>query len=254
MDHPRSAHPFTHVIDLRRYEPGAEVSAVRTHYEKQHGTTPEDTGGWYHDADWRRIGVALDTLAPGGRFLDVGVGAGQFVNAVAMRREFSEVHGVDRFRFNKYEEFGGVIRREDAGIDALPFPDDHFDVVTCMEVLEHLDPPVLRAGLDELRRVCRGQLLMSVPFEEPEPIYEGHRRRFVAADLEQFFPESTRVLLYRPSAPWALIEERHGAGAGACLREVGDRIGEPWGARWKVRAASRRMLTAAIRRVRHVGR
>ena len=45
----------------------------------------------------------------------------------------------------------------------LPYDDDSFEVVLCMEVLEHLDRP--SQALEELTRVCSGTLILSVPFE-----------------------------------------------------------------------------------------
>lgn len=45
----------------------------------------------------------------------------------------------------------------------LPYEDGQFDAVVCMEVLEHLDDPA--TALRELSRVCRGHLILSVPFE-----------------------------------------------------------------------------------------
>lgn len=45
----------------------------------------------------------------------------------------------------------------------LPYADAAFDVVLCMEVLEHLADPV--RALAELRRVCGGHLILTVPFE-----------------------------------------------------------------------------------------
>jgi 2-polyprenyl-3-methyl-5-hydroxy-6-metoxy-1,4-benzoquinol methylase len=45
----------------------------------------------------------------------------------------------------------------------LPFPDDAFDLVLSLEVLEHLDDPA--AGVRELSRVARSDLVVSVPFE-----------------------------------------------------------------------------------------
>ncbi len=158
------------------------------------------------------------------------MGAGQSVNAVARARRFDEIHGVDRIRFNKYLELDERIERHERSIVDLPFPDGHFDNVTCMEVLEHLPDDAYEAGIAELRRVCRGQLLMSVPYEEPEPIFLGHNRRYEFERLRQEFPDGELVCLGRPVMPWALIEEWHGEGANperlrlaaleAALREV----------------------------------
>jgi len=45
----------------------------------------------------------------------------------------------------------------------LEFPDDAFDLVLCLEVLEHLDAPA--GALSELFRVARRDVVLSVPHE-----------------------------------------------------------------------------------------
>src|SRR6185437_3013248 len=47
---------------------------------------------------------------------------------------------------------------------ALPFEDARFDVVICMDVLEHVPPADRRALLDELARVSRRFVLLAAPF------------------------------------------------------------------------------------------
>ena len=59
----------------------------------------------------------------------------------------------------------------------LPFPDDSFDLVLAIEVLEHVPTPDV--ALRELARVCSGTFVASVPFE---PIWRAGnilRRRYV---------------------------------------------------------------------------
>lgn len=51
----------------------------------------------------------------------------------------------------------------EAGIDDLPYADNTFDLVLCMEVLEHLPEP--EAALRELKRVASRRLIFSVPHE-----------------------------------------------------------------------------------------
>lgn len=48
-------------------------------------------------------------------------------------------------------------------VDDLTFADDSFDLIICLEVLEHLPDP--QAGLSELARVAAGDLIVSVPHE-----------------------------------------------------------------------------------------
>lgn len=181
---------------------------VRERYEEEFGEPPEQPGGWYRPADWKRTSFVLEQLRPGGRLLDVGAGAGQFANMLASTEQWDSVTALDHTRFGKYREYFDRIERTDASIVKLPFDDDHFDVVTCMEVLEHVPDDVFLPGIAELRRVCRGQLVMSVPFQEQEPISKGHLRRFEPGDISALFPDGRLTLLTRPRMPWMIIEER----------------------------------------------
>jgi 2-polyprenyl-3-methyl-5-hydroxy-6-metoxy-1,4-benzoquinol methylase len=192
-----------------RYLPTALIAAeVRSRYEERFGNPPSDTRGWFHDDDWRRTTFVLELARPGTNVLDVGAGAGQFANMLAASGKFDHVTALDRIRFDKYSEFYPGLCRRDANIVELPYDDDEFDVVTCMEVLEHVPHQVLGPGLAELRRVCRGQLIMSVPFEEAEPLSKGHMRRFEAYDVLELFPDASFTLLERHRVPWLIIEER----------------------------------------------
>lgn len=49
---------------------------------------------------------------------------------------------------------------------ALYFPDRHFDLVLCAEVLEHIPMPALERACAELARVSRSHVLIGVPFEQ----------------------------------------------------------------------------------------
>jgi SAM-dependent methyltransferase len=69
----------------------------------------------------------------------------------------------------------------------LPFPDDAFDLVTTLDVIEHIDDDV--AALTELRRVLRpgGLLLVAVPAYRflwgKQDEVSHHRRRYTAGTL-----------------------------------------------------------------------
>lgn len=54
-----------------------------------------------------------------------------------------------------------AVVRGDAGV--LPFPDRSADLVTSIEVLEHL--PGYEQAVVEMARICRGRLVISVPWE-----------------------------------------------------------------------------------------
>lgn len=100
---------------------------------------------------------------PGLAWLDVGCGAGR-TYAQWIAREASRYVGVD------VSETAVELARE-SGIDAqvivdaasLPFADESFDAVICIEVFEHLFAPHEAAA--EIRRVLRpgGRLVASAP-------------------------------------------------------------------------------------------
>lgn len=204
---PREFTAEVETVSLRSVPTGI-TDIVRRRYEEEFGAHPGEGGGWYRPDDWARISHVYRRLRKGGAFIDIGLGAGQFLNLVASRGRFTSVHGSDPTTFTKYREFFDGIVRLNHSVADLAWPDDSFDVVTCMEVLEHVTEDVFTTGLAELRRVCRAQLIVSVPFEEPEPLSAGHVRRFTEKDIVTLFPEGSYTLLDRPRMPWMLIEER----------------------------------------------
>jgi SAM-dependent methyltransferase len=102
---------------------------------------------------FQRIGGALHELSPA-TLLDAGCGEGEMLRRVGLSKSTRTVL-LDRNPESRAQLLGSV--------DALPFADRSFDVVTCLEVLEHLDNP--RAAADELRRVARRAVVVSVPYE-----------------------------------------------------------------------------------------
>jgi 2-polyprenyl-3-methyl-5-hydroxy-6-metoxy-1,4-benzoquinol methylase len=80
--------------------------------------------------------------------LDVGCGNGAFLRRLEGR--YRRLCGVDRsetaLRFVHAE-------KRIASADDLPFDDGEFDLVTCMEVIEHLPQDSFHKALDELLRV-----------------------------------------------------------------------------------------------------
>ena len=100
---------------------------------------------------------------PEGTVVDVGVGEGY-----ALERMWpvgTEVVALE-YRHDKAvvasERLAAVqVVRGDAGV--LPFPDRSADLVTSIEVLEHL--PRYEQAVVEMARICRGRLVVSVPWE-----------------------------------------------------------------------------------------
>src|ERR1700730_8400269 len=81
----------------------------------------------------------------------------------------------------------GLLDVYQGGAESLPFEDGSFDLVTALDVLEHLDDDAL--ALREIGRVLRpgGCLLMSVPAHKfmwgDQDEVNLHRRRYVAPEV-----------------------------------------------------------------------
>ena len=109
-----------------------------------------------------RVPVTLGMLPNGIRsVLDLGCGDGtllSFMDAALFKVGLDISHSVLRF-----VKKGHPIL---ASSEALPFKQAAFDLVMCTEVLEHLPPPVFEATIDEIQKVTKKYILISVPFNE----------------------------------------------------------------------------------------
>lgn len=166
----------------------------------------------------------LDVAAPAS-ILDVGCGEGVLAAAWRERPGVRRVVGVDvedaRLRAEwARRERSGLELRAIAPAPPLPFPDDSFDLLAAVEVLEHVDDPDVL--LAELARVARRHVLVSVP---REPMWRalniargahwgslgntpGHVHHFSRRSLERLAAARGRVLAVRTPLPWtaALVQ------------------------------------------------
>lgn len=105
-------------------------------------------------ADHERIATTIQLLPSDiSTLLDVGCGNGLFLNQLATQtRHFDRLCGVDRSQSALHQ-----VRTETrtAPADQLPFLDAEFDIVTCLEVIEHLSLEVYSPTLAELARVAK---------------------------------------------------------------------------------------------------
>lgn len=121
------------------------------------------------------------------RILDVGCGTGANLE---MLSQFGSAEGVDvSVEALEFCEARGLknVRRGEA--EHLPYDNNSFDLVTGLDVVEHLDNDL--AGLKEMRRVLRreGRILLFVPafmfLWGVQDDISNHRRRYTAADLKK---------------------------------------------------------------------
>jgi len=151
--------------DIGYHESGAE-------FERQIGV-PEHVGRFLFE---RVKGRLLQWVEPAGGHcvLDVGCGAGYFLNMI--REKYLEkgfaplLAGVE---ISTYQLSYMIRRMQKEGVlhaiavhgngEFLPFADESFDLITCSEVLEHIRNPV--RALKEMGRILKpgGHLLLSTP-------------------------------------------------------------------------------------------
>lgn len=129
----------------------------------------------WRDSDGAQMGAQYEGvleyklgLRPGQALLDIGAGRGELVAAAAQRGaravgvEYSEaaVELSARTLAAHGRPAGASVILADAR--ALPFADGEFDVVTMLDVIEHLTVPEQASVLAEVRRVLRpgGRLLV----------------------------------------------------------------------------------------------
>ena len=110
--------------------------------------------------------------------LDIGTGRGAFLWPLLDTLPYLPVTCVDRLDYRVADlqtmHTGGITRLEatHGDVTALPFVDHSFDVVTMLEVLEHV--PETRLALSEVCRVAQRFVLFSVPSQaddNPEHIH-----------------------------------------------------------------------------------
>jgi SAM-dependent methyltransferase len=143
---------------------------------------------WWH-ATRRRL--VLDQLGRayrdrgGLRLLDVGCGTGRMLTELG---RLGDAVGLDlsdeALRFCRERGHDRVLK---ADLTGLPFDDDAFDVVTALDVLEHIEDHV--GALRECRRVLSpgGRMFMFVPAHQwlwsLQDEISHHKRRYTARTL-----------------------------------------------------------------------
>lgn len=110
-----------------------------------------------------RVIRAAALIEPGKRLLDLGSGEGSFLMKV--RQSFEEVYGVDiSERAVELSQKQGIhTKKANLNNDPIPFPDNYFDVVVALDVIEHVFDPI--RFLQEIHRVLAdgGYAIISTP-------------------------------------------------------------------------------------------
>lgn len=202
-----------HPLALAQRE-GAIAAKAKLHAKKppDPAMTPEEA----HEKsfpiyDWQRLCYVFSRLNPGERCLEVGPGRGHLTTMMSRSGLYSQINAID---IMVRRAFPSSVDFRIMSVAEMEFEDRTFDTVLCMEVLEHLEDQDFQAGLKEIRRVCRGQLIVSVPYKEPLPLPQYHKQAFDERRIRELFPRGKfHLLLKSPISriPWLIVEEDYRA-------------------------------------------
>ena len=180
----------------------------------------EDVHWWFVGRRRILLQVLNRYLGPDGsharRILDVGCGTGTMLTHLAA---YGKAEGVDvdeeAIAFCRERGLHDVRHGEATN---LPFADASFDLVTALDVVEHLDDDV--AAFREMKRVLRpgGRILVTVPAHRflwgDQDEVNMHKRRYVARELRDRLIQSgfdvmrtsyMNMLLFPPIAAARLL-------------------------------------------------
>jgi 2-polyprenyl-3-methyl-5-hydroxy-6-metoxy-1,4-benzoquinol methylase len=163
----------------------------------------------------------LFELAAPGSVLDVGCGEGVLVQRWAQQLRDGRVVGID---LEEKSIQAGWAERQAPNLEyrvvrdaSLPFADDEFELVSAIEVLEHVPDP--EQTVAEMARCARSGLLVSVP---REPLWRmlnvargaywselgntpGHLNHWSRRTFVQLLSRHGRVVEVRTPFPWTML-------------------------------------------------
>ncbi len=175
--------------------------------------------GGYVDYEWDHLRLVMDAMplnVRNQRVLEFGcnVGAsailfsllGAEVDAVDVAQDWIHLAELNATRYGAI----GIRFHHVPDTRTLPFPDGHFDLVSCNSVLEYVDQEIRQQVQNEIDRVLRpgGKIMLQGTSNRLWP-REVHSRRWLVNYLPLEFDALLGKKLQRGMWPW---EARHGFG------------------------------------------
>lgn len=118
------------------------------------------------ESEYKRFQTVL-SLIPSSicSLLDVGAGNGAFIHLMEGTRYDLILQGLEPSRV-AIENSICTTPITCASADCIPFAEHSFDMTTCLEVIEHLPYGIYEESLDEIARVTKYYICVSVPYRE----------------------------------------------------------------------------------------
>ena len=142
------------------------------------------------DARYHEWLARAEAVVGRGRLLEVGAGSGGFVRTAVARGWEVDATEISKSALDGLRAAGAAVFTGD--VAAAQYPDQRFDMVVSLEVIEHLPDPM--AQLAELCRVTRagGLLLLTTPnFDGLSRRWLGIRWRVIDPEHLGYFTPST---------------------------------------------------------------
>lgn len=96
--------------------------------------------------------------------IDIGCGNGFFLKSLEILNAY-KLFGLEPSKGAIKNNLSSVLIKNGT-IDEMNFLDNEFDLVTCLEVIEHLPYEIYEKGLSELERIAKNYIIISVPYQE----------------------------------------------------------------------------------------
>ncbi len=135
----------------------------------------------------RRIELCLEQLTGGQSVLEVGFGSG--VSFLNLSQLYQEIHGLDLTAdvlqvSEMFANLGVQTELRNGSVLEMPYPDQSFDAVLLISILEHLQPQEQIIAFREIWRVLKpgGQVVYGVPVERPFMVFMF---RLLGTDIRQ---------------------------------------------------------------------
>lgn len=174
-----------------------------------------------------RLGEVVAPLGPAST-LDAGCGEGEtLVRLGPLLGERIAAVDLSAYSVDRVGERLPAVDAQVASVTDLPFADSSFDLVLCLEVLEHLDDPA--AAVSELARVAVADVVVSVPHEPWFRIgsllrgkyvrslgnHPEHVNHFDRRSLAALLEPALEVGTIRTAFPWLIAHGRPRVAAAA---------------------------------------
>lgn len=202
-------------IQKRKEAKDPAVVAISRQYGEMYFDGPRDYGygGYRYDGRW--IPVARDIIAhfglkPGMRVLDVGCAKGFLVKDLMLACPGLEAFGLDVSLYALMHSEKEIIGRLHLGTaEKLPFPDNSFDCVLCLNTVHNFPRPRAIKVMQEIQRISGGRAFVQVDsYHTPEQkeIFESWVLTADFYDYPQGWVELFREAGYTGDYYWTIIE------------------------------------------------